>query len=92
LNPVDCLKRAVAGSLQLGLDERVVFLCPGQYAQKLLVRERIASDSTAAGTWEIRASQVFLPYPVAAGFIRGSIPFLAVNDKLVSMGAAPIDW
>lgn len=70
----------------------VVFLCLGQYAQKLLVRERIASESTAAGTWGTRASQVSLPHPVAAGFIRGPNPFLEVNTKLVSMGAAPIDW
>jgi len=70
----------------------VVFLCLGQFAQKLLTSERVKLDATAAGTWGTRALDVAMPHPVAPGFISGANPFLAVNAKLASMGASTIDW
>ncbi len=73
-------------------DGHVVFLCLGQFAQKLLVSERVKADATTAGTWGTRAIDLALPHPVAPGFISGVNPFVAVNGKLVSMGAPAIDW
>lgn len=73
-------------------DGHVVFLCLGQFAQKLLVSERVKADATTAGTWGTRASDLALPHPVAPGFISGVNPFVAVNGKLASMGAPAIDW
>lgn len=71
---------------------QVVFLCLGRFAQKLLISERVKQDATAAGTWGTRAVDLAMPHPVATGFISGPNPFLAVNGKLVSMGASAIDW
>lgn len=70
----------------------VVFLCLGQFAQKLLTSERVKSDATAAGTWGTRATDLAMSHPVAPGFISGQNPFLSVNAKLVSLGASAIDW
>lgn len=70
----------------------VVFLCLGQFAQKLLTSERVKLDATTAGTWGTRAIDLAMPHPVAPGFISGPNPFLAVNGKLTSMGAPAIDW
>ena len=70
----------------------VVFLCLGQFAQKLLVSERVKADATTAGTWGTRAIDLAMPHPVAPGFISGPNPFIAVNGKLASMGAQAIDW
>jgi uracil-DNA glycosylase len=70
----------------------VVFLCLGQYAQKLLVSERVELEAGVAGTWGTRATLVALPHPVAPGFISGPNPFVAVNAQLASLGAAPIAW
>ena len=69
-----------------------VFLCLGQFAQKLLTSERVKSEATTAGTWGTRAIDLAMPHPVAPGFISGPNPFLAVNGKLASMGASAIDW
>lgn len=73
-------------------DGHVVFLCLGQFAQKLLVSERVKADATTAGTWGTRAIDLALPHPVAPGFISGVNPFVAVNGKLASMGAPAINW
>ena len=70
----------------------VVFLCLGQFAQKLLTSERVRIDATTAGTWGTRAIDLPMSHPVAPGFISGPNPFLAVNGKLASMGAPAIDW
>ena len=70
----------------------VVFLCLGQFAQKLLTSERVKLDATTAGTWGTRAIDLAMPHPVAPGFLSGPNPFLAVNGKLASMGAPAIDW
>ena len=70
----------------------VVFLCLGQFAQKLLVSERVKVEATAANTWGTRATDLAMPHPVAPGFISGPNPFVAVNGKLNSMGASSIDW
>ena len=70
----------------------VVFLCLGQFAQKLLTSERVKLDATTAGTWGTRAIDLAMSHPVAPGFISGPNPFLAVNGKLASMGAPAIDW
>ena len=70
----------------------VVFLCLGQFAQKLLVSERVKVEATAAGAWGTRATALAMPHPVAPRFIGGPNPFVAVNGKLGSMGASLIDW
>jgi uracil-DNA glycosylase len=71
---------------------QVVFLCLGQYAQKLLTSERVQSEAIAAGTWDVRATDLAMSHPVAPGFIGGPNPFLQVNEKLALMGASEIDW
>lgn len=70
----------------------VVFLCLGQFAQKLLVSERVKIEATTAGTWATRAIDLPMPHPVAPGFTTGPNPFLAVNAKLAAMGATAIQW
>jgi uracil-DNA glycosylase len=71
---------------------QVVFLCLGQFAQKLLTSERVKLEASAAGTWGVRAAEVSLPHPVAPGFLGGANPFRAVNAQLASLGALPIRW
>jgi uracil-DNA glycosylase len=71
---------------------QVVFLCLGQFAQSLLTSEGVKQAAADAGTWGTRAADVALPHPVAPGFTRGPNPFNAVNAKLASFGAAPIEW
>ena len=88
--------KPVVGQLLRSLATRnsghVVFLCLGQFAQKLLMSERVKTEATTAGTWGTRATDLAMPHPVAPGFIAGPHPFLAVNGKLASMGASAIDW
>jgi len=88
--------RPVVGQVLRSLATRqaghVVFLCLGQFAQKLLKSERVESDALAAGTWGTRATLVALPHPVAPGFAGGPNPFLAVNAGLATLGATPISW
>jgi uracil-DNA glycosylase len=88
--------RPVIGQVLRSLAARstgqVVFLCLGQFAQKLLTSERVKADATAAGTWDVRATDVSLAHPVAPGFLGGPNPFLVVNERLTAMGAPPIGW
>lgn len=70
----------------------VVFLCLGQYAQRLLLAERVELEAVAAGAWGTRATVVALPHPVAPGFTGGPNPFLTVNERLVALGSPPIQW
>jgi uracil-DNA glycosylase len=82
----------VLRSLAMRNTGQVVFLCLGQYAQKLLTSERVKSEAINAGTWGVRATDLAMPHPVAPGFIGGPNPFLQVNGKLALMGASVIDW
>jgi uracil-DNA glycosylase len=88
--------RPVVGQVLRSLATRnsgqVVFLCLGQFAQKLLTGERVRFDATNAGTWGTRAADVSLAHPVASGFIGGPNPFRSVNTKLNALGASPILW
>lgn len=88
--------RPVVGQVLRALAVRpaghVVFLCLGQFAQKLLVAERVAQVADAAGTWEKRASAIALLHPATPGFMRGPNPFVEVNRRLATFSAAPIAW
>jgi len=70
----------------------VVFICLGQFSQQLMSAEGVEAAAVKAGTWQTRAAGLALSHPVAPGFINGPNPFLMVNSKLASMGAATIDW
>jgi uracil DNA glycosylase len=52
----------------------------------------IQNAATAAGGWNTRVKVVTAPHPATANHLSGTNTFKRINDALVSIGGAPLNW
>lgn len=77
---------------------QLVFALWGAPARNVFARSGVRAAAVEAGTWGARVDLVEHVHPNARsksgapGFFRAPNPFVAINDTLRAMGAAPIDW
>jgi uracil DNA glycosylase len=69
---------------------RVVFATWG--SQPATLSATITNAAVAAGAWNTRVKIVNSGHPATSSYLSGTNQFKRINDALVSIGAAPLNW